>query len=68
METVQANIKVANKGQFEQVTVRKFHPNTSWTCNALKLALWFLLPRAARISHKPESIFFDIQMIIYIYP
>ena len=41
-ETVQANLKVANKGQSECFTVRNlqsFHPYTSSNCKGLKLAL-----------------------------
>ena len=65
METVQANLKVSNKGQFERFTVRNlpnFHLYTSSNSKALKLALigqfghfQGRLPHATHISHMPEQ-------------
>ena len=63
METVQANLKVTNKAQFERFTIRVRTVKRSG-----RLAP-FRLPRATRISDKPEqSWLLNMQMKIYVYP
>ena len=54
METVQANLEVANKAHFERFIVQKLPKNLS----IYEFELLRLL-RATRISHKPERFLFE---------